>query len=88
MSEDLNQQDREELELYRQILAESQLKKKNWQDTLCQYLGKFIGYSCVVAVLWVCWNWSLVKLWPQIPEITPLQMAGLWYLISVLTKRA
>jgi hypothetical protein len=54
---------------------------------LADYLGKFIAYSLIVAVLWVSWNYSLIKLWPIIPETTPLQMAGIWILAVLLLKR-
>ena len=77
----------EELELYRKIVKEHANKKKTFSEKLGNALGVFIAYGAIILLMWVCWNWSLIKLWPQIPEITPLQMAGLWYLVSVLTKR-
>lgn len=88
MEGDLNNGEREELEFYRKIVHEATNKKKSWPNKCAEYLGQFIGYGSVTLLLWVCWNLSLIKLWPQIPEITPLQMAGLWYLISVLAKRS
>jgi polyferredoxin len=87
MNEEQLEKDLQELELYRKIIKESANKKQTWQNKLMEWLGSFIAYGTITLLLWVCWNWSLVKLWPQIPEITPLQMAGLWYLTSVLFKR-
>jgi polyferredoxin len=87
MTEDQEQKLLEELQIYRNLVAEAQQKSKRWDIVLADYLGKFIAYSLIVAVLWVSWNYSLVKLWPAIPEVTPFQMAGLWILAIILFKR-
>lgn len=77
----------EELEEYRKMFKEAQNKEEQWDAKLARFLGTFIAYAGIVLILWACWNYSLVVLWPQIPQITPLQMAGLWYLVSVFMKR-
>lgn len=87
MEEELNKQDREELEVYRKIVREAANKEVSFSNKLANWTGTFVAYGAIVILLWVCWNWSLIKLWPQIPEITPLQMAGLWYLLSTLIKK-
>jgi polyferredoxin len=87
MTEDQEQKLLEELQIYRNLVAEAQKKSKRWDIILADYLGKFIAYSLIVFILWVSWNWSLVKLWPSIPETTPLQMAGIWILAVLLLKR-
>ena len=76
-----------ELQIYRELVAEAQAKSKRWDIVLADYLGKFVAYSLIVALLWVSWNWALIKVWPIIPETTFLQMAGLWYLAVVFLKR-
>jgi TRAP-type mannitol/chloroaromatic compound transport system permease small subunit len=87
MTEDQERKLLDELNLYRNLIAEAEKKSKRWDVILADWLGKFVAYALIIMVLWVCWNYSLVKLWPIIPETSPLQMAGLWYLVVVLLKR-
>lgn len=86
MTEDEQEKLLAELEIYRGLMAEAQ-KPKRWDLVIADWLGKFIAYSGIVAILWVSWNHSLVKLWPSIPETTPFQMAGLWLISLFLLHR-
>lgn len=88
MPEDLPESDREELDLYRSILKEKAANKSSWSNRLAEYLGLFIGLSAVVFALYLCWNYALVVVFPVVPNVTFLQMAGLWYLTSVFLKRS
>jgi polyferredoxin len=64
-----------------------QEQKKNWDTIVANWLGQFVAYSLIVFLLFLSWNWALAQIWPIIPEVSFLQMAGLWYLSSVLLKR-
>lgn len=86
--DEFTDKEREELNLYRSILSEAAQKKTSWSNRLAEYLGMFVAYSAIVFLLYLCWNYSLITLWPQIPEITFVKMAGLWYLVSVFLKRS
>lgn len=79
----------EELEYYRSLIQANKepQKPRTLSDKFAYYLGLFCAYGCIVLLLWLSWNYALVALWPNIPQISPLQMAGLWYLTSVLLKR-
>jgi polyferredoxin len=87
MTEDQEQKLQAELEFYRGLIAENEKKSKRWDTIAANWLGQFVAYSLIVFLLFLSWNWALVQIWPNIPEVTFIQMAGLWYLSSVLLKR-
>jgi len=57
-------------------------------DRLMNYLGQFVAYLLIIAVMFVCWNHALVAVFPVVPNANFFQVAGLWYLSAVLLKRA
>jgi len=87
MPENLSESDQEELNLYRSILKQKPAKK-TWTEVLAEYLGLFVGLSTVVFVLYLCWNYALAVVFPVVPNVTFVQMAGIWYLTSVFLKRS
>lgn len=86
MSEELNKEEKSELELYRKYLQEAS-QPQTWDQKVAHYLGLFVAYSAIVFLLYLSWNFALVEIWPIVPNVTFLQMAGIWYLSSVLLKR-
>ena len=90
--------ERTELEAYRKIFDEllkdqnsnkassnnNKPNKQKMQDKIAYWLGVFISFGIITITMTLCWNFSLVQLWPQIPQITIIQMGGLWFLFSTL----
>jgi hypothetical protein len=95
MSEEktLTELERTELEAYRKLFDEMLKEQKpnnngaNKKDLLSKisyFLGVFVACGIISFIMQIIWNFTVIKLWPQIPQITMFQMAGLWFLCHIL----
>ena len=91
--QELNDLERQELEAYRKYSDEI-LKQQNSNnkganknklaDKIAYFLGVFVSCGIITFILQFAWNYSLVKILPQLPQITMFQMAGLWFICHIL----
>lgn len=87
----MNDKQLQELTQMHESLEKQLLKNKEPEtltDRMMDYLGQFIAYALIIMLMWVCWNFALVPVFPAVPATTIFQMAGIWYLSAVLLKRA
>ena len=63
-------------------------KPQTLGDRFAEWSGQLVAYLLVIALMFLCWNYALVPVFPIVPNANFFQVAGLWYLSAVLLKRA
>ena len=89
MNKELNRKEREELELYRDLIEPPKPEvKKTISQRINSFLASLIIFLVIVVLLHISWNNSLAVLFPAIPEATFTQFLGLVFMYIVLFKRS
>jgi hypothetical protein len=77
----------EELETLFAKYKKDQEEPQTLAQRFAGYLGSFVAYLMIITLLFFCWNYALVAVFPMVPPANFFQVAGLWYLSNVLMKR-
>lgn len=77
--------EKEELEIYRQAIANLGKPPTVW-ERIEKWLAILCFYLSVSLFVFLCWNYSLCRIWPEIPQIQLGQSMGLLGLFYVVKK--
>jgi TRAP-type mannitol/chloroaromatic compound transport system permease small subunit len=61
---------------------------KSLGDQCAEWAGQFVAYLLIITLMFLCWNYALVPVFPVVPSANFFQVAGIWYLSAVILKRA